>query len=75
MHHLEVARNGRQMRATVLRGAGDVAVVEAPDPIIQEPGDVVVRIVASSICGSDLHPYHSLPRDPRSGSGMSSSAS
>ena len=34
-----------------------------PDPAIQNPGDAVVRVVAAGICGSDLHPYHSMPRD------------
>jgi len=26
-----------------------------PDPIIQEPGDVVIKVAACAICGSDLH--------------------
>jgi threonine dehydrogenase-like Zn-dependent dehydrogenase len=42
-------------------GAGDVRVENTPDPAIQQPADAVVRIVRSCICGSDLHPYHSLP--------------
>ncbi|MEU6717970.1 alcohol dehydrogenase catalytic domain-containing protein [Nonomuraea sp. NPDC046802] len=42
-------------------GAGDVRVENAPDPVIQQPTDAIVRIVRSCICGSDLHPYHSLP--------------
>ncbi|MEV1171702.1 zinc-dependent alcohol dehydrogenase family protein [Nonomuraea sp. NPDC049784] len=49
------------MRATFMYGAGDVRVENAPDPAIQQPTDAVVRIVRSCICGSDLHPYHSLP--------------
>src|SRR3712207_854254 len=31
-----------------------------PDPSIQEPTDVIVRITSSGICGSDLHPYEVL---------------
>lgn len=42
-------------------GAGDVRVENVPDPVIQHPTDAVVRIVRSCVCGSDLHPYHSLP--------------
>ncbi|MFG1710567.1 zinc-binding dehydrogenase [Nonomuraea sp. M3C6] len=49
------------MRATFMYGAGDVRVENAPDPAIQQPTDAIVRIVRSCICGSDLHPYHSLP--------------
>jgi 2-desacetyl-2-hydroxyethyl bacteriochlorophyllide A dehydrogenase len=33
-------------------------VVEKPDPEPVEPDDVVVRVEASGICGSDLHIYH-----------------
>jgi threonine dehydrogenase-like Zn-dependent dehydrogenase len=42
-------------------GAGDVRVIDVPDPTIQEPTDVVVRVVRACVCGSDLHPYHSMP--------------
>jgi threonine dehydrogenase-like Zn-dependent dehydrogenase len=52
------------MRATFMYGAGDVRVETVPDPVLQQPGDAVVRIVRSCICGSDLHPYHSMPADP-----------
>ncbi|MEV4112109.1 zinc-dependent alcohol dehydrogenase family protein [Nonomuraea sp. NPDC049695] len=49
------------MRATYMYGAGDVRVESVPDPVLQQPTDAVVRIVRSCVCGSDLHPYHSLP--------------
>ncbi|MER5424236.1 zinc-binding dehydrogenase [Streptosporangium roseum] len=49
------------MRATFMYGAGDVRVETVPDPGLQQPTDAVVRIVRSCVCGSDLHPYHSLP--------------
>jgi threonine dehydrogenase-like Zn-dependent dehydrogenase len=49
------------MRATFIYGAGDVRVIDVPDPVIQQPGDALVRVVRSCICGSDLHPYHSRP--------------
>ncbi len=47
------------MRATYLFGAGDVRVIDVPDPTIQSPSDALVRVVRTCICGSDLHPYHS----------------
>jgi threonine dehydrogenase-like Zn-dependent dehydrogenase len=45
-------------------GAGDVRVVDVPDPTIQQPTDALVRVVRACVCGSDLHPYHSMPTDP-----------
>jgi threonine dehydrogenase-like Zn-dependent dehydrogenase len=49
------------MKATFMYGAGDVRVETVPDPVIQQPTDAIVRTVRACICGSDLHPYHSLP--------------
>ncbi|WP_291042203.1 alcohol dehydrogenase catalytic domain-containing protein [Herbiconiux sp.] len=49
------------MRATFMYGAGDVRVETVPDPIISEPTDAIVRVVRACVCGSDLHPYHSMP--------------
>ena len=45
------------MRATVIHAAFDVRLEERPDPRIDGPGDAVVKVVASCICGSDLWPY------------------
>lgn len=45
-------------------GAGDVRVVDAPDASLSLPTDALVRIVRSCVCGSDLHPYHSMPESP-----------
>jgi threonine dehydrogenase-like Zn-dependent dehydrogenase len=52
------------MQATYMYAAGDVRVIEAPDPTIVEPTDALVQVVRSCICGSDLHPYHSLAETP-----------
>ncbi len=49
------------MRATLMYGAGDVRVEDVPDPALQEPTDAVVRVLLACVCGSDLHPYHSMP--------------
>jgi glutathione-independent formaldehyde dehydrogenase len=45
------------MRAVVYRKPFDVAVEEVPDPRIEHPDDVVVRITSTGISGSDLHLY------------------
>jgi threonine dehydrogenase-like Zn-dependent dehydrogenase/general stress protein YciG len=49
-------QNGQQGRDRCWHGKGDVRVDTVPDPKIQDPGDVIVRITATAItCGSDLH--------------------
>ena len=45
------------MRAVVYNEPFSVAVETVPDPKIQHPNDVIVRITSSCICGSDLHMY------------------
>lgn len=45
------------MRALVYHSAHDVKVDTVPDPVIQEPDDIIIRITATAICGSDLHLY------------------
>jgi threonine dehydrogenase-like Zn-dependent dehydrogenase len=49
------------MRATFMYGSGDVRVETVPDPELRLATDALVRVVRSCICGSDLHPYHSMP--------------
>src|ERR1700737_1479174 len=43
------------MRALVYHGPGQREWDEVPDPVIEQPTDIVVRIETSTICGSDLH--------------------
>jgi glutathione-independent formaldehyde dehydrogenase len=45
------------MRAVVYRKPFSVVVEEVPDPCIEHPNDVIVRITSTCICGSDLHMY------------------
>ena len=45
------------MKAVVYQGPFNVAVEEVPDPELQHPNDVIVKITSSCICGSDLHMY------------------
>ncbi|MFC7580125.1 zinc-binding dehydrogenase [Schaalia naturae] len=52
------------MKATFMFGARDVRVEDVADPVIQEPSDAVVRVVRACVCGSDLHPYRSMPPAP-----------
>lgn len=45
------------MKAVVYKGPFEVAVENVPDPSMQHPNDVIVKITSSCICGSDLHMY------------------
>jgi threonine dehydrogenase-like Zn-dependent dehydrogenase len=48
------------MKAVTWHGKRDVRVDTVPDPSIQDPADVIVRVTSSGICGSDLHLYEVL---------------
>jgi alcohol dehydrogenase len=43
------------MKALVYHGPGKRAWENKPRPTIQDPGDAIVRITTSTICGTDLH--------------------
>ncbi|MEJ5056628.1 MULTISPECIES: zinc-dependent alcohol dehydrogenase [unclassified Pseudomonas] len=45
------------MRAMTYHGAHKVKVETVPDPIIDQPDDIILRVTATAICGSDLHLY------------------
>ncbi|HJV97737.1 MAG TPA: zinc-dependent alcohol dehydrogenase family protein [Arthrobacter sp.] len=45
------------MRATIIHGPGDIRVEDRDYPAVQLPTDVVVKVTASCVCGSDLWPY------------------
>jgi threonine dehydrogenase-like Zn-dependent dehydrogenase len=46
------------VKALVYEDVGKLRVDDVPEPAIEEPTDVVVRITTAAICGSDLHFYH-----------------
>ena len=45
------------MKAVCWMGKREVEVQEVDDPTILSPGDAIVRITSTAICGSDLHLY------------------
>lgn len=53
------------MRAIVYKRPNRVVVENVPDPDIESPTDVIVRITSAGICGSDLHMYEG--RTPEEG--------
>ena len=46
---------GAGMKALVYHGPGKYAWEDKPRPAIQDPGDAIVRITTTTICGTDLH--------------------
>ena len=49
------------MLAAVFEGNGILNVKEVPKPQITHPDEVLIRVGAASICGSDLHVLHVPP--------------
>lgn len=45
------------MKAVTWQGKRNVSVEEVPDPKIEEPTDIIIKVTSSGICGSDLHLY------------------
>jgi threonine dehydrogenase-like Zn-dependent dehydrogenase len=43
------------VRALCWEGVGKLAVRDVPEPRIRAEGDIIVKVRASSVCGSDLH--------------------
>ena len=48
------------MKGAVLYGPRDIRYVEREDPTIGEPTDVILRMSATCVCGSDLWPYRGI---------------
>ena len=45
------------MKALTWHGKGDIRCESVPDPRIEQPRDVIIKVRACAICGSDLHLY------------------
>ena len=45
------------MRAVTWQAKRKVSVEDVPEPVIQEPTDIIIKVTSSCICGSDLHLY------------------
>jgi hypothetical protein len=46
------------MKALTWQGANSVKVIDADIPDITQDTDVILKVTATTICGSDLHLYH-----------------
>ncbi|MEO8456725.1 MAG: alcohol dehydrogenase catalytic domain-containing protein, partial [Chloroflexota bacterium] len=45
------------MKANTFQGPFKLEVKDVPDPTIQHPRDVIIKVTAAGICGSDMHAY------------------
>jgi len=45
------------MKAAVFHKMGDISVDNVPDPRIEHPEDIILKVTTTAICGSDLHIY------------------
>ncbi|WP_326836410.1 alcohol dehydrogenase catalytic domain-containing protein [Amycolatopsis rhabdoformis] len=52
------------MPAVIFRGEGVLSLEERPVPAITAPDDIVIKVGAVGICGSDLHALHTPPTHP-----------
>ena len=48
------------MKAVCWHAAGDMRVDTVPDPKIDDPRDLIIKVTSTAICGSDLHMYDGL---------------
>jgi threonine dehydrogenase-like Zn-dependent dehydrogenase len=45
------------MKAVVWHGKTNLSVDEVPDPKVEDPTDIILKVTTAAICGSDLHLY------------------
>jgi threonine dehydrogenase-like Zn-dependent dehydrogenase len=53
------------MKAAVIHGPGKVTYDTVADPIIKDDRDIILKVTATAICGSDLHIYSGGIPQPR----------
>lgn len=46
------------MKAAVFKGSHNIDIEEVEKPTLQNPKDAIIRVILTSICGTDLHMYH-----------------
>jgi threonine dehydrogenase-like Zn-dependent dehydrogenase len=53
------------MKAAVIHGPGKITCDQVDDPGIKAPTDIILKVTATAICGSDLHMYSGGIPQPR----------
>ncbi len=55
------------MKALTYQSSKNVSVQTVPDPVLEQDDDIILRVTATAICGSDLHIYRGKIPDMESG--------
>lgn len=55
------------MKALCWHGKHSVKVEDTPDPKIEHPRDIIIKVTSTAICGSDLHIYNGLVKKMEKG--------
>ena len=58
------------MQALTFHGKERIEYESIDDPRIESPGDVIIRVTLTTVCGSDLHVYHERERGLDHGTAM-----
>ena len=45
------------MKAAVLTGLEEIEIIDKPDPVLKDENDVLMKVNAVGVCGSDIHYY------------------
>ena len=53
------------MKAAVIHGPGKITCDTVDDPVLKEDRDIILKVTATAICGSDLHMYSGGIPQPR----------
>lgn len=53
------------MKSMMLTGIRQMEMIEVPDPVIVNPGDVKIKMSVVGVCGSDVHYFTKGRSDPR----------
>ena len=48
------------MKALVIEKPGSLRVTNVPKPVVEDVGEVIVKVEACGICGTDIHIFHGL---------------
>lgn len=55
------------MKAVTYHGPFNLKVEDVPDPTIQQPKDVIIKVTTAGVCGSDMHAYDGRMNLPSTG--------
>jgi threonine dehydrogenase-like Zn-dependent dehydrogenase len=54
---LHITHRSTAVKALTYQSSRNVSVQTVPDPVLEQEDDILLRVTATAICGSDLHIY------------------